>query len=50
VDVLTEFASAIRSKDQAECHVQLLEHFGGRRQEQAAKLHAEAKQPFDKNG
>jgi len=44
MDVLTEFAAAIRSKDEAECHVRLLEHLGARRQKQAAKLHTEAKQ------
>lgn len=43
MDVLTEFAAAIRPKEEAECHVRLLEHLGARRQKQAGKLHAEAK-------
>ena len=38
MDVLTEFASAIRPKDEPECHVRLLEHLGARRQKEAAKL------------
>jgi CHAD domain-containing protein len=44
MDVLTEFAAAVRPKSEEECHVRLLEHLGARRQKQAGKLRAEVKQ------
>ena len=43
MDVLTEFAAAVRPKGEEECHVRLLEHLGAQRQKQAGKLHAELK-------
>ena len=43
MDVLTEFAAAVRPKGEEECHVRLLEHLGAKRQRQAGKLHAELK-------
>ena len=44
MDVLTEFAAAIRPQGDEECHVRLLEHLGARRQKQAGKLWAKLKQ------
>jgi CHAD domain-containing protein len=44
MDVLTEYAAAVRPKGEEECHVQLLEHLGSRRQKQAGKLNADLKQ------
>ena len=44
MDVLTEFAAAIRPNTEEECHVRLLEHLGARRQKEVGRLHAEVKQ------
>jgi len=43
MDVLTEFAAAVRPTGEEECHVRLLERLGAQRQKQAGKLRAELK-------
>jgi CHAD domain-containing protein len=48
IDVLTDFASTVRPKEENECSVMLLEHLGARRQKHAAKLRAAVRQEGSK--